>query len=73
MAKITITLTDHESGHVHIKSDPDVPVLIRVGRAKQATPAETYAMIALRRLVEYSGEVAKEKNGLIGVSKTKLM
>lgn len=72
--KITITIKDHDSGNVQIDSNPDISKLIEVARSGiQITPAETYAMIALRRLIEYSGELAKEKSGLPGAPRTKLL
>lgn len=54
MAKITITLTDHESGNVRIDCDPIMPKLVQMKRDGALTPAEGYALIALGVVVKTS-------------------
>lgn len=59
--KVTITLTDHESGHVQIDSDPPGPVLSRKRRDGADSPAESYAILALGTIYQTSIKEAQEK------------
>lgn len=72
MAKLTITLTDHESGNVHIESKPTIEQLVHIAKTAKHTmsPAETYALVALRRLIEFSGEIVAQGTG--GTPRTRL-
>lgn len=56
--KITITLNDTESGHVHIETDPPGPKMVEIARAEREkiTPALAYAMKAMSSIVKDSVE-----------------
>lgn len=75
MAKLTITLQDRENGKVHIVSNPTMEKLIHIAKHNRhtMTDAEVYMLVALRRLVEFSGELMKDKLNLSGTPRTKLM
>lgn len=54
--KIRITLTDTESGHVHIETDPPGPKMVEIARneREKITPALAYAMKAMSSIVQDS-------------------
>ena len=68
MAKITITLTDTENGHVKIDCDPDFPVMLKIAQSRIATPAQGYALAALNKIMKDS----LEASGLMGTPRMKL-
>lgn len=72
MAKIIITLEDHESGHVNVESTPHMRTLSAMARnAHDLTPAVAYALAALAKIIKDSQEnlrkevEEKAKSGLI--------
>ena len=56
--RITITLTDTDSGHVHIETTPPGPHMVEIARAERdkITPALAYAMKAMSSIVKSSME-----------------
>lgn len=60
MSQIKITLTDAE-GRVRVDSDPPASKLLQIAKDRNATPAECYAMAALRKIMEDSRKLALEK------------
>lgn len=56
--RITITLTDDESGHVHIKTSPPGPKMVEIARNERykITPALAYAMKAMSSICKDSME-----------------
>lgn len=64
--KITITLTDTESGHVKIDADPPGPKMVEIARGERdkITPALAYAMKCISSIVKDSMEQG-QREGLI--------
>jgi hypothetical protein len=64
--RIVITLTDDESGHVHITTSPPGPKMVRIAKSEREkiTPALAYAMKALSSIVKDSVEQG-QKEGII--------
>lgn len=64
--RIVITLTDDESGHVHITTSPPGPKMVEIAKSEREkiTPALAYAMKALSSIVKDSVEQG-QKEGII--------
>lgn len=73
--KITITLSDTESGHVKFETIPPVSKLLEIakGEKERITPSVAYAMKAISSLVKDSMEQG-QKEGIIpdGIIRPKL-
>ena len=71
--RIVITLTDDETGHVHIKTSPPGPKMVEIARGEREriTPALAYAMRALSSVVKDSMEQG-QREGLIPDGKLRL-
>lgn len=56
--RIVITLTDTESGHVHITTSPPGPKMVEIARKERnkITPALAYALKAVASIVKDSVE-----------------
>lgn len=70
--KITITLTDTESGHVHIETTPTAPKMVEIARNERdkITPALAYAMKAMSSLAKDSIEQG-QREGVIPQGKVR--
>lgn len=64
--KITITLEDTESGHVHIETSPPGPKMVEIAKAERnkITPALAYAMKAMSSIVKDSIEQG-QREGIV--------
>lgn len=64
--RISITLTDTESGHVRIDTDPPGPKMVEIAKNERTkiTPALAYAMKAMSSLVKDSMEQG-QKDGIV--------
>lgn len=64
--KITITLTDTDSGHVHIETNPPGPKMVQIAQLERdkITPALAYAMKAMSSICKDSMEQA-QREGLV--------
>jgi hypothetical protein len=64
--RITLTLTDTESGHPQIECDPPMPKIVEIakGEREKITPALAYAMKAISSIVKDSMEQG-QREGII--------
>lgn len=64
--KITITLSDTESGHVKFDTDPSTDKLVRIAKDQRdkVTPAVAYAMKAVSSIMKDSMEQG-QREGIV--------